>query len=119
MGAGLGDDLKRPQELLGEFLRRTGGADVLRADIGLVSDVEVRCGESVPVRLDLVSGLHFGDPLSECGMELFEVDGELAGPRGGEVTLRMYCESGVISLVSEERRESGSGVRSVVVGKLR
>ena len=119
MGAGLSDDLERPQELLGEFLRRTGGADVLRADVGLVADVEVRCGKSVPIRLNLVSGLRFGDPLSECGVEFFEVDGELAGPRGGEVTLRMYCESGVITLVGEERRESGGGVRSVVVGELR
>ena len=119
MGAGLSDDLERPQELLREFLRRTGGADVLCVDIGLVAGVEVRCGKSVLVRLDLVSGLRFGDLLSECGVEFFEVDGELAGPHGGEVTLRVYCESGVITLVSKEQRESGSGVRSVVVGKLR
>ena len=63
--------------------------------------------------MDLVSGLHFGDPLSECGVEFFKVDGELAGPCGGEVAgpcggevalrmhcevaLRMHCESRVIN----------------------
>ena len=73
MGAGLSDDLEWPQELLREFLRRTGGADVLRADVGLVADVEVRCGKSVPIRLNLVLGLCFGDPLSECGVEFFKV----------------------------------------------
>ena len=118
MGAGLGDDLKRPQELLGEFLRRTGGADVLHADVGLVADVEFRCGESVPIRLNLVSGLRFRDPLSEGGVEFFEVNGKLAGPHGGEVALWMYCKSGVVTLVSEERRKSSGGVQSIVVGKL-
>ena len=104
MGAGLSDDLEWPQELLGEFLHWLGGADVLRADIGLVSNMVVRCRELVPIRLDLVSGLRFGDPLSEGGVEFFEVNGELAGPRGGEVVLRMYCESRVVTLVSEEWR---------------
>ena len=118
MGAGLSNDLERPQEFLREFLRRTGGVDVLCADVGLVANVEVRCGESVPIRLDLVSGLCFGDLLSECGMEFFEVNGKLVGPHGGEVALQVYRESGVITLVSEERRESGSGVWSVVVGEL-
>ena len=118
MGAQFSDDLERPQELLGKFLCQTGGADVLRADVGLVSDMEVWCGESVPIRLDLVLGLPFGDPLLEGGVEFFKVNGELAGPRRGEVALRMYCESRVITLISEEWRKSGSGIWSVVVGEL-
>ena len=88
-------------EFLAEFLCWTGGADVLCTDICLVSNMEVQCGESVPICLNLVLGLHFGDLLMECCVKLFEVNNELVSPHGGGVVLRVYGQSGVVTLVGE------------------
>ena len=115
----MSDDFVGSEVFFGELLRGSGGADVLGADIDEVSDAEVRGRESVLVSLDLVPCLGFGDALSECGVEFVKVDGEFTGPRGGKVALRVDGESGVVTLVGEEGRDSGCGVRSVVVRKLR
>ena len=91
----------------------------MRPDVHRISDLEVRGRESVFIGLGLVAGLSFGDVPPEFRVEFVQVYREFQGASGGYVAFRVYRKSGVIALVGEERRNSGSSVRSVVVRELR
>ena len=48
-------------------------------------------------------------------MKIIEVDYEVAGLSGGDIAFRVYRDVRVVSLISKEWRDSGGGVRSIVV----
>ena len=52
-------------------------------------------------------------------MEFIKVDREFSSTSGCEVSFRMYGDVWMVAFVGEEWRDSGSGARSVVVGKFR
>ena len=71
------------------------------------------------VRLYLVSGLGFGDLLSELGVKFVEVDSVVASSSGGEVPLGVDGDGGVVALVREERGYTGGCGWGIVVRELR
>ena len=48
-------------------------------------------------------------------MKVIKVDYEIVGLSGGDIVFRVYCDVRVVSLLSEEWRDSGGGIQSIVV----
>ena len=48
-------------------------------------------------------------------MKIVKVDYEVTGLSGGNIMFRVYHDVRVVSLISEEWRDSGGSVRSIVV----
>ena len=74
----LSNDFKRSEVLLREFLRGSGGANVVRLDKYLVSDDEVQRWSSTFVGRSRVSSLSRGDSFPELEMECIEVNDEIS-----------------------------------------
>ena len=51
-------------------------------------------------------------------MEFIKVDRKFSGTSGCEVRFWVHRDVQMIAFVGEEQRDSGSGTRSIVVGKL-
>ena len=112
------NDLVWSQRLLRELQRWTCGAKELSLYKDLIFDLEFGWRSSTRICQVLVTLLRSGDLLPKFGMKLLEVDGVVVGLSGREVSFRVDCEVGVVTLVSEERRNSRSCARSVVVREL-
>src|SRR3954453_1176207 len=77
---GLTDDCIWPQELLGEFLRRSGSPGEFGLNKDLIADFEVGGRDSAPVRTDFVTFLGFGDLGFEFLVEFVKIHCELSCP---------------------------------------
>jgi hypothetical protein len=114
----LGDDQERTKIFLGEFPCRSGRRDVLGKDVRHIAGIELRrCGPA-GVSGAGVCSYGLGELLLECDLELVYVDYQITGTSGGGVALGVESDRGVVTLVREERRDSGGVVRSVVVDEL-
>ena len=105
------NDLVWSQRLLRELRRWTCDAKELSLYKYLISDPEFRRRSSTRICWALVT-------LLRSGNLLLEVDGVVAGLSGREVSFGVDCEVGVVTFVSEERRNSRSCARSVIVREL-
>lgn len=114
----MSDDLEGSQEAFGELPRGAGRANVLCLDEGEVTDGVVRRGGPVTVRLRLVALLSDADVFAEYRVKLIKVDCEFASASGGDVAFGVNRQFRVVTLVGEERGDSGRRVGSVVVGEL-
>jgi hypothetical protein len=75
-------DIERSKVLFGQFLRWTSGAEILRFDEDLLSDLEIWCGFTSSVSRALISILRIRHLIPKELMELIEVDCVLSGPGG-------------------------------------
>lgn len=112
---GLSEDLEGTEKTRSEFTSGLSGLDVLGVDEDEVVDLEVRRWSSAFVRGFGIPILSVSDLLFERGLQLKDVNGEVAGATGRDVALGENRDDGVVTLVGEERRNAGRVVRGVVV----
>ena len=77
MSTRTGEDLVGSEETFGEFLDRSARLDPLRINEDLRADRQFGCRKSMLVGLDLVALLGVSEVLSEVGVELVKINGEL------------------------------------------
>ena len=97
----------------------TGGTEELGFHEGLLSNNEVRCQNAAGISRTLVAELGFGDGSLEYLVEFIEIDYKVFSTGGHEVAFGMDGEVRMVSLISEERRDSRSSTWSIVVCKFR
>ena len=78
MSTCLSNNFKRSEVLLCEFLRGSGGENVIRLDKYLVSNDKVQRRCSVFVGRSQVSSLSCGDSFLELEMEFVEINDEIS-----------------------------------------
>ena len=91
----------------------TGGLEELGFDEGLLSDNEVGCRDVTGIGRTLVTELGFRDGSLEFLVKFVKIDHKVFGTGGYEVTFGMDCKVRMISLISEEWRNSHSSTQSV------
>lgn len=112
------DDLIRTKVLFGEFFGRTGSAEELGLDKGVLTDGEVGRRQAAMIGGFLIAGLGFFNVEFKCLVEFAQVDRIFSGSGRGHVAFRVNGQVWMITFVGEERRDAGRLVRSIVVGKL-
>ena len=66
----------------------------------------------------LITLLDHGDFSFEGTLSFIEIYGEVAGLGGSNITFGVNSDVRMISLISEERRNTGSSTQSIIVSKL-
>src|SRR6266545_4170503 len=87
-------------------------------DIGTFAKGEVRWRHVMSICSFLESELHFGHLSLEVFMEFPQVDSIFSSAVGGQFLFRVNREVRVVSFVSEERGDTSSLTRHIVVGEL-
>lgn len=100
---GLSEDLEGTEKTRSEFTSGLSGLDVLGVDEDEVVDLEVRRWSSAFVRGFGIPILSVSDLLFERGLQLKDVNSEVASASGRDVALGENRDGGVVTLVGEER----------------
>lgn len=117
--AGLSNDLEGSLEPSRQLAGWSSRSEVLRLDKDFLSDFDRRWRSATGICRTLIAFLGLGDVLPQGLMEFIEVSHEISGSSGRDVTIGVNGDGGVVAFVGIEGRDTGGGVRSVVVRELR
>jgi hypothetical protein len=119
VGTGLSEYLEWTKIFLRKFLRGVSCPEVVGFNKYLLSNFKFKCQSSSGIVRLLISFLSGFDFSLENFVQFVQIDGEFSGSGRGKVTFQMYGDVWMVALVCEERGDTSSCTRGIVVGEFR
>ena len=109
------DDFVGTNVFLGEFLGRPGGTEELGLDEDLRTNLKFRRRSTAGISRTLITLLSLRNAFSQGRMQFLEISHEIAGMSGSDIPVGMDRDGGIVAFIGIERRDSGGGMRGIVV----